>query len=216
MWQIQGLQVQGKHLYIYQLHRLLLKTQLMMTLIIYQKYHNYQHDHCIKDYYKSIKSCNARNDVPNMSIPSLSYMGLKKPSTNWINHQVIKNVTATGKRTTLWIGNIHQKLVREIHIRQRRYASNVLEILIERKDGDLAWYFSVLSPRNGTLRKQEYPTSQWKYIFLSYVVDKAKSKIRDFDKLPTIQSWTSLTPNFEEQHSKPDQINARIVPSIRR
>lgn len=112
MWQIQGLQVQGKHLYIYQLHRLLLKTQLMMTLIIYQKYHNYQHDHCIKDYYKSIKSCNARNDVPNMSIPSLSYMGLKKPSTNWINHQVIKNVTATGKRTTLWIGNMHQKLVR--------------------------------------------------------------------------------------------------------
>lgn len=36
-----------------------------------------------------------------MSTPSRSYNGLKKPSTNWINHQVMKNVTATGKRTTL-------------------------------------------------------------------------------------------------------------------
>ena len=36
-----------------------------------------------------------------MSMPSLEYIGLKKPSTNWINHHVIKKVTATGKRTTL-------------------------------------------------------------------------------------------------------------------
>lgn len=36
-----------------------------------------------------------------MSIPSCSYNGLKKPSTNSINHQVTKNVTATGKRTIL-------------------------------------------------------------------------------------------------------------------
>lgn len=41
------------------------------------------------------------NNLPNISMPSLSYIGLKKPSTNWINHHVIKNVTATGNRTTL-------------------------------------------------------------------------------------------------------------------
>lgn len=40
-------------------------------------------------------------NLPNMSMPSWSYNGLKKPSTNWMNHQVTKKVTATGNRTTL-------------------------------------------------------------------------------------------------------------------
>lgn len=44
---------------------------------------------------------NWKPQLPNMSIPSFAYSGLKKPSTNWINHHVMKNVTATGNRTTL-------------------------------------------------------------------------------------------------------------------
>lgn len=46
--------------------------------------------------------------LPKMSTPRLSYIGLKKPSTNWINHQVMRNVTATGKRTTLDIIKINK------------------------------------------------------------------------------------------------------------
>lgn len=42
-------------------------------------------------------------ELPNISNPSFAYSGLKNPSTNLTNHQVMKNVTATGKRTTLQI-----------------------------------------------------------------------------------------------------------------
>jgi len=50
---------------------------------------------------KKVKSTDVMNPSPNMSTPRFSYIGLKKPSTNWINHQVMRNVTATGKSTTL-------------------------------------------------------------------------------------------------------------------
>lgn len=50
-------------------------------------------------------------NIPNMCIPSLAYNGLKKLSTNWTNHHVMKNVMATGNRTTLQFHHLSKSCI---------------------------------------------------------------------------------------------------------